>query len=331
MDYGGILADSIKLIWRERKLLALVFLGSSLLALAFIIYFGGVMGGQMQMMTLPMDMSYEDAGDAVLKAAFLYLTSLGAAGILGLIGYFINLAARAGVVAEAARAWQGEKVNIRRGMHHGLRKAAAYFALDMAWALPVILVSLFVGTMSMIFFFEVLDGILAEQPVNDPGIFLSTMTGAFAVMGVILCLLLLYGIARGAFSPLMYQASVIDDQPIGDAIREGWRLSKANLGAMLVFFILMWAVQLGLSIVIRVFSLPFSLMAMLPWFRMMNSLQNGAIPTTANTTNWLMVFVAATGIGVLTWLWLSISQTLYLTFYARVYQELAAKKTSGSH
>jgi hypothetical protein len=331
MNYGDILSDAFKKMWEEKKLWMISALGVALFALMSIIYSGGMMGWQMRwMQALP---ALENAGpeqepiDWAIQIALGYMTMFGFMSLFSLGGYIINLIARAGVVSEALRAFRGERTDISRGLSQGARKAPAFFAIDLLWSLPLIAVMLagivLVGILA--------GGAIARISANGGDefekLFPAMFGGFFFVMTAFICLSLLYGAFKGVFAPLMYQAAAEGDKPLGEAIREGWRLSRENLGPMIVMLILFWAAMLGLGLVIRILSMPLSLMFMFPWFSMMNSLEAGAQPAGIQPLNWLLLFIGVVGAGAFTWLGLSLRQTIYLTLYARVYQELKDAKS----
>lgn len=253
-----------------------------------------------------------------------YMLMLSLFGVLGLLSYIINLIARGALIAEASMAWNDEPVELGRGFRQGLRKAAAFFLLDMLWILPWIVAFflglLFIGAVIGVF----VGGTASMSGTESPGFFFSLIGSFFLIFGIMLCLGLIYGLFRGVFAPLMYQASAAGDKPLGDAIREGWELARNHLGPMIIVLLLLWAIQLGLSLAIRFFSLPFTWMMMGPWLEMMNNLEQGASPVDIAPMHWLVIFIASVGTGFLFWLWYSLSQTISLTLYARVYQELRA-------
>ena len=70
------------------------------------------------------------------------------------------------------------------------------------------------------------------------------------------------------FAPLMYQSAVAGRRGLGAAISEGWRMAQANLGAMIIFAILLWVCGIVLEMLVSVRHLPFSLPWMAGWMRL---------------------------------------------------------------
>ncbi len=328
MDYGAIVTDTFKLIWEEKKLWVISAIGLSCSAVLSMMYMGSVMGWQMNMMaSLPMftgAITENEMLDWFKRFLLGYVLMLSLFGALGLLSYIINLIARGALIAEANMAWNDESVELGRGFRQGLRKAAAFFLLDMLWILPWIVVFLlgllFMGVVIGVF----VGGIASMSGAESPGFFFSLIGSFFLIFGIMLCLGVIYGLFRGVFAPLMYQASAAGDKPLGDAIREGWELARNHLGPMIIVLLLLWAIQLGLSIIVRILSFPFTWMVMGPWLDMMNSLEQGALATNISPVHWGVLIIASVGMGFLFWLWYSLSQTISLTLYARVYHELRA-------
>ena len=77
----------------------------------------------------------------------------------------------------------------------------------------------------------------------------------------VFCLALFVGLLSTVFAPLMYQSVVAGRRGLGVAIGEGWRMAKANLGAMIIFAILLWVLNIALGMLVSLLSFPF----MLPW------------------------------------------------------------------
>ncbi len=326
MNYGDILTDTLRIIWREKKLWVISAVGVLVFSFATMIYAGVAMGWQVNWMSnlMMMDagMTENDIIDWLTRFSLGYLAMMGFMGLFGLVGYVINLIARAGVVAEAARAIRGEKTDISRGLGRGVHKAAAYFALDLLWSLPWIMAGLFVMFLALILAGGMFEAMRSGWPADDDGAVFGLVSGIFAMMGLLTCLALIIALFRGVFAPLMYQASVIDDMPLGEAIREGWRLAKENIGPMVVFLLLIWVVLIAIAILFRILATPFSFMLMGPWFGVLRGFEEGATPSGPAAWNWGLMVIGVIGMGALTWLWKSLAQTVYLVYYARVYEAL---------
>ena len=127
----------------------------------------------------------------------------------------------------------------------------------------------------------------------------------------------------------MYQSAVAGRRGLGAAISEGWRMAKANLGAMIIFAILLWVLNIALGMLVSLLSFPF----MLPWISswmqnfsgMMESASRGVPPQMPQFGNMGWLLVATFVSGVLTWLTASFMQSFRLTLYAGVYRHLGGR------
>ena len=131
------------------------------------------------------------------------------------------------------------------------------------------------------------------------------------------------------FAPLMYQSAVAGRRGLGAAISEGWRMAKANLGAMIILAILLWILNIALGMLVSLFTFPFMLPWMSSWMQnfsgMMESASRGAPPQMPQfgNTGWLLVATLVS--GILTWLTASFMQSFRLTLYAGVYRHLGGQ------
>jgi hypothetical protein len=149
------------------------------------------------------------------------------------------------------------------------------------------------------------------------------------VLCCVFCLALFIGLLSMVFAPLMYQSAVAGRRGLGAAISEGWRMAKANLGAMIIFAILLWILNIALGMLVSLFTFPFMLPWMSSWMQnfsgMMESASRGAPPQMPQfgNTGWLLVATLVS--GILTWLTASFMQSFRLTLYAGVYQHLGGR------
>ncbi len=320
MNYGDILIESLKLLWREKKLWVLAGLGTLLFGLLMGFYMMGILGWQVLFVNALQDLEQGDVDVfshwMVGYAGLFFLFVFG-----GLVGYVINLITRAAIVEEAGRAWRGESTDLGRGLRKGLHKALAFLAIDFLWGIPILVILVVAMGVGV--------GLMVLVIGNDAGggenvlAFLGSM---LAFMGVILCVSLLLAAFKGVFGPLMYQASVQDDLSLGAAIGRGWKLAREHLGPMLIFLLLYWAVLFGLNIVLRLVTMPLGFVFMIPYMGFIESLDQGAMPSIP-ASFWLMGLLSSVVTGLASWLWMAFVQAFHYTYYARVYQEFNVSET----
>jgi len=243
--------------------------------------------------------------------------------IVGLLGYLINLVMRGATMNEAAIAWGGGRTKMGRGFSVGVGRGVYVFLIDLLWLLP--------GLLLMCGGFGAFATVIAAAAVSDGG---SDAAGAvilsiITALCCIFCLALLVGLLSMVFAPLMYQSAVAGRRGLGAAISEGWRMAKANLGAMIIFAILLWILNIALGMLVSLFTFPFMLPWMSSWMQnfsgMMESASRGVPPQMPQFGNMGWLLVATLVSGILTWLTASFMQSFRLTLFAGVYRHLGGQ------
>lgn len=247
MPYGEIFSGTFRVLWREKRLVLLSLLGIVLTALSTGISTGGATGWYgnfIRIMSDPALLQSDAVPNELVSSMTLLFGGIGIAMIFRLIGYFINLAMRGGVISEAARAWRGGHVEVGRGARRGAHHALRLFGLDIVWILPAIIL---IGGVIML---VVTPAVLGNSSASDST--LSGLAGGGFLLGfcTIICLTFLYAILQAVFAPLMYQSAVQADRGLGHAIKEGWALARANLGSMFIFALIILGVSYTMGIVL---------------------------------------------------------------------------------
>jgi hypothetical protein len=236
-----------------------------------------------------------------------------------LLGYVVNLIMRGATMNEAALAWKGGSTQTGRGISAGAGRAVYVFLIDLLWLLPGIVL----GCGSAIAFTVLLLG-AGSASDNSRAVGAVLLTLLAAICGVV-CLGLLVALFSGVFSPLMYQAAVIGRRGLGLAVSEGWRLAQANLGAMIIFVLLLFVLGVLVNILVSILSLPLLVpwmgSFMGDWSRAVEGASRGepfAMPQFRS--GWLVV--AGLWSALLAWLSTGFMQSFRLTLYAEVYRRL---------
>ena len=328
MPYGEIVNTSLKLLWKEKNLwffsLAGLALGS-LGSLIYTLFYAGAQGAILRNMGDWMTAPSGAPDEFVAQMMQFYGAMLGGGAIAlcgALLGYIVNLIMRGAVISEAGKALVGESTDFGRGAREGANKAVSIFLIDLLWWLPAILVGLCVGGAFVAMFLNLIGGAAAGN-MEDASAAMSALGGVFATMLAMMCVMLIYGIVLGIFAPLMYQALVLDEKSVGDAVRAGWNLAKANLGPMFVFLIIVVAARLALAILMQIIMAPFAGAWMMTWFQSFEDIGQGLPPSfnpmSAAMTGLMGVVGVALGLLVN-----SFMQSFSLTMYANVYRRLTA-------
>jgi hypothetical protein len=325
MPFGEIFTGAFQRIWQHKKLWLLAMLGLALTAAGMMIsslltarWMGSYFAFITRMMRNPGLMPGRALGDFMSSMSWIWV--LGAlVGLLSLVGYIVNLVARSAIINEAAHAWRNDATDTGRGLRQGARRAVYVFLLDLMWLLPVLLI----GLGALIAFFALVAGTAAAARQNSAGGLVATSWVTFICCGA--CLGLLYYLVYVIFSPLMYQSVVAGRRDFGSAVSEGWSLARANLGTMIIFWLLLLLVSLVLSALRGVVDGIVSLPVMSSWFQAMTSMMQGfgqgVVPATRMLSGPLFVLLGLAS-TVLWFLIATFTQALNLTLYAGAYQHL---------
>jgi hypothetical protein len=330
MPFGELFTGTFSQIWRHKRLWLFGLLGLALTSLGLLVYQVFQYRWQSDWFTTMGDvmknpgMMPERYFSTMMSSMVWLWVGMGIWMLVGLLGYIINLVMRGATMNEAAVAWGGGRTQTGRGISAGAGRAAYVFVLDLLWLLPGLLLACGgVGALAAV----IAAVAAASEGGNDAaGVIILTIIGALCC---VFCLALLVGLLSAVFAPLMYQSAVAGRRGLGAAISEGWQMAKANLGAMIIFAILLWVVNIALGMLVSLLTAPFMLPWMSSWMRgfsgMMASASRGMPPQMPQfgNTGWLLVATLVS--GILTWLTASFMQSFRLTLYAGVYRHLGGR------
>jgi hypothetical protein len=282
MPFGELLTGSVKLIWRNKKLLIFPAIGLALYAIGLLIYqlagaawLSRYFDWLNDMMRSPDAIPPDIMGEFFTGVAAMWI-GLAVFLMLSLLGYIVGLVATSGLILEADRARDGEQVDVGRGLREGLGRAGHLFLVQLAWLLP----GLLIGCVGFAGFFLLAFGAGAAGSRSDTAnalgfVWLACVCGGF-------CLGLLYAVVAGIFSPLMQQSAVAGRRGVVEAIREGWALTRVNLGTVILVWILLllvsFAVTVLLQLVTTIISLPLTGVWLAGFGRLMEDAQRGVMP-----------------------------------------------------
>ncbi|MBN1148150.1 MAG: hypothetical protein JXA78_12905 [Anaerolineales bacterium] len=163
------------------------------------------------------------------------------------IGYYVSQVALIRMVD--GHETTGEKVSWRQGFRLGWsRPAWRLFLIDLSIFLPLV-----IGFIAM-FGCAALPILLSIQASDEP-----TLPGIVATIGlafIFIFLAILIGVTLSMLMHFIRRACVLGEAGVGQAIRQGWRLVRANL--MDVF--LMWLLMIGIRIGYAIATLPIVLL-----------------------------------------------------------------------
>jgi hypothetical protein len=267
MDYLGTIRNGFRITWDNKFLWVLGFLAA----------LGSGAGGfsnsnfrfdandpqQMQFMQewlTPERIAAMTAG----LAAFACI-----AFIVGIILWLVNLGARGGLISAVAQLESGAGKPsfgsaFRAGWRHVLRLVGMSIVL---FVLPLILfIIVFVG------FFAVAGGAaLVAGADADPGAVAAGIGGLALVFLCLLCLLIPVFIVLNLINAFAFRGIVLRDLGVMDSIRHGWRVTRQNLGEILLLVLAFFLINIIIIIVTAAILAPIVLIFGVPFVALMDS------------------------------------------------------------
>lgn len=328
MDYGAVFSGTLRLLWREKRLMLLSLIGTALSGIGMAAYIVMLFDWQrrfFQMISSSVILQNNEMPEDFMTSMVMLFGGISIFILLSLVAYIISLVTRAGGISEARRALDGERVEVGRGLRSGMRRAARMFAIDLLWWLPAVVLF---GGLYLVFLLTTflpmssMSSAASEEQIATAA---SAATGGFFLFFCALaCLGLLYTVVHSVFSPLMYQSAVQKQHSLGQAIREGWWLSRTNLGPMLVLMLLSAVVILVISVVMQLAALPLSAGAMGGLMTMASSIEQGSVPATVSPVVSVITLLGGVLYAIVAALLTAIMQAFQFTLYANVYRRLTA-------
>ena len=334
MPFGEIFTGAFRLIWRHKKLFLFTLIGLSLYALGLLVYqlagvvwLGQYMNWMSGVMRNPgvnperMMGEFFSGMASVWIGASIFL-------LLSLLSYFVSLVTTSGLILEADRARSGEPVAVGRGLRDGLGRAGHLFLVQMVWVLPGLLLS----CGALIGFFALMAGTAAASGNgNDGASGLLGISWLTCICGSV-CFGLLYAVFAGIFQPLMAQSAVAGRRGVGEAIREGWRLAREHLGAVIIFWLLAALTTIVVTIALQTITTLINLPLTGVWFagmgRMMEAMRAGRTPELPGVSAPLYLLTSLVSLGVTLLAWLGL-QTFVPVMWNGVYRHLVGAAPTG--
>jgi hypothetical protein len=252
MDYGKILARAFEITYKYRAL----WLFGFLMAL-----FGGTSGGNNfsynfgsngsrttnnasgAFPTLPSNF-WQNFALLIGLVVCIFLILI----VLGIIVRFISRGALIGLVEELETT--GTKPTIRRGFSIGANRFWQLFGIGLVINLPLVLFSLVVILVAIAPILVTVLPALARNPrsTDFAPTFVGGIFGSIAMICcAVLCLMVVTLVIR-PFYEFIVRVCVIDKRGVFDSIREGYRIVRANLGNVVLLYVLLIGVGIAFGI-----------------------------------------------------------------------------------
>lgn len=325
MSYGEIFVGTFRQIWQHKKLWLFGLLATLLSSVGLGIYqlFGVRWQGDYMNM-LPRMMENPDRippgfGANLMASLSTLWIGLSLLILFGLVGYMVSLVMRGAIMHEAAIAWAGGQTDTSRGVGAGVGRAVYVFLLDLLWGLVPFILGCGIATGFVALMFATM---FASGRESGGAVF-ALLLIAFLCSAVLVGLLL--AVFTAIFPPLMYQSAVVGGRSFGAAVREGWRLTVANLGSLIIFWLLLTLLTVVLNALIQAVTLPLTLPWMGTWMTewtgaMESFMEGGRLDMPPLQAGWLIVSGLVS--VVLSLIVNSFLVTFRHTLYAEVYRRL---------
>lgn len=228
MDYFDVLRRGWQIAWRNKALwvLGLFAVGNS--------FAGSTSGSDSSSSSGTSSSVYSWLTSGMSSREVAALAVL--VGVIALILVVLSIAARAGLIAEADHASDGEKVSLRRGWGVGFHYWWRTFGIQFVLALPLIVVALLIAGIALIAY-------VGAGGVTSAGGFELT-TGAVLVPLLLLILFGLLiviplGVLISVMAELATRHGILRDRTLGKAIAASWADLRQKRGAFVMWLVLL--------------------------------------------------------------------------------------------
>jgi hypothetical protein len=307
ISIGSILSRSFNMIWQNRVFWAL--------GLALTLLSTGV--------NFQINRSFSPASfGADPNTAFQSALSSGlgagcAAGLIGLIFFFLRPLAEGALIAAADQTRAGRAPTFGEAMAAGRAKYGRLLGLNLIIVAIAIVFAILIAIVIALFAGAALASFFSDISANGSG---SSGTpnfapGAFLALFGCVCGLILVAIPvaflLGGTMQLAERAVVLDDQSVGQAWGSGWRMLRANFGNLLLLLLAFIGIGILMAIVTgiigAVFALPMAALAL----RGGDPNAGGAAGVLLGAVLGVLLWLVTGALGALPGAWASAALTLF--------------------
>jgi hypothetical protein len=247
----------------------------------------------------------------VLVAGLVFLI------LIGIIWWILSVAARGGIVALADDADAGREVHGSHGWSVGFHYWGRVFLQSFVFGLPIFLITL----AFIVIIFLVAGGSIAAiasgartggSPGMAAGGVLGLLAGVCGFTAVFFVVILAIAIVYAVLVPVSLRYAILHDRPAVQAIGDGWRLVRTQLGKVALTAVTLWGLGIvfgiGLFVVLLIFIVPVVFAALAKvWVAVaffgvlliIAAMFAGAIWSAYYSTAWTVAFRAITDPGAI--------------------------------
>ena len=289
MDFAATISRAFKIVRENRVLWVLGFLTALGSATSFGSGSGNGSGYQVPATTSGATLPDWFTRPGVLAAGIGALLLF--AVVLGLALYVISVIARGGLIAGVRVIETEGKTTFKSAWSAGAAKFWSLLGMSLLLFLPFIIIGvialIILATSGLAIFAPLIGG--DNMPQSD-------IVAGGVVMAVLVltmgCAAVVYGLVAMGIQTLGERAIVLDNQPVLEAVRKAWRMFRAQLGNIILLALLMFLINLAVSIVT-------GFIVALLFLPTVATLINSQTPQTATYVLGILGLVAAIVVGAL--------------------------------
>lgn len=264
MDYGALLSRAWDIVWNNKWLVILGFL--------VMLGSGGSGGGGRANFNTPSfpsdgeynpdqfnpddfnfddpefdfeqqmdDFSFEDFVPFLAVGSAILIPLICLAIIIGLLVFAVSQIAQGGLVYGVDAIEAGQTIKLAEAWQAGWAKAWRLIGIGIIPALPGIVMGLAILIIAIAVGASFA---AAEEALAAAGV------GLIVLMCVLICIVVVVSMALGALATFAYRAAMLEDLTVFDAYRRGWEIITANIGPVIILFVLQLVIGIVLGILL---------------------------------------------------------------------------------
>jgi hypothetical protein len=261
MDYGHLLSKAWNLVWNNKWLFLLGLLAALSTA-------GGNSGGSANYSFPADDTEYQydfdtdfpegefdpeaffgDDAEIVLPFLALGTAAMTAlivlAVIIGIGVWCVATIAHGGLIAGVNTLADGGTSSFAEAWSAAWKKGWRLIGIALIPAIPVV-VMIAIG-IALAF-----GAITSAAALTDPDSIAAVVAGLGATGAIAFCLMAIFSVVLGLWHHFARRACMIEDTAVFESYRRGWQVITANLGQVIVLFLIVVAIQIGAAVLLFV-------------------------------------------------------------------------------
>ncbi len=187
------------------------------------------------------DFNFEDFIPFLAVGSAILIPLICLAIIIGLLLFAVSQIAQGGLVYGVDAIDAGQTVKLAEAWQAGWAKAWRLIGIGIIPALPglvlgfaIVIVAIAIGASFA----------AAEEALAAAGV------GLIVVMCVLICIVVVVSMVLGALATFAYRAAMLEDLVVFDAYRRGWDVITANIGPVIILFVLQLVIGIVLGILL---------------------------------------------------------------------------------